>query len=82
MLLSTITVFTLCLSGGLASPSPSPDDAIPEQWRSSVPLTWDHSYRRSEAGLGLNLTDYPNWTFDQIMDGKGQVDDDDITMPS
>ena len=47
-----------------------------------MPLTWDHSYRRSEAGLGLNLTDYPNWTFDQIMDGKGQVDDDDITMPS
>jgi hypothetical protein len=49
----------------------SPDDRIPEEWRSTIPLAWDSAMTRSRFMSGNNFPDQHIWTLDQIMDGEG-----------
>lgn len=47
---------------------------IPEKWKSSVSQAWDNTLIRSQRETPeTGLVAYPNWAFDQIMDGDGYV---------
>lgn len=61
-------ILWLLFAFGLAA---NPDQDIPEQWRSSLPSTWDNAEVRGHfIGAGNISTNY-KWTLDQIMDGEG-----------
>lgn len=49
----------------------TPDD-IPDKWKTSVSQAWDNAVIRSQRETPeTGLITYPNWAFDQIMDGEG-----------
>ncbi|KAH7057110.1 hypothetical protein B0J12DRAFT_567992 [Macrophomina phaseolina] len=58
----------------LASCLVSPNNTIPEQWKSSLPQVWDNILARAEINTpGMTMKSYENWAMDQVMDGNGTI---------